>query len=581
MKQKTLALLLVLVLVLSVLPANIFAAAPVQTGTLEFRPGQALAPAALPEAPAETNGQYKVTLKVVSGSDHGQAELVDSNSGDTGEAVYFTATPDPGYLVEVGGKYEGTYYEPELLYAGYNLYAVILGDGDVDLEVSFVKAPGSNHDITVVSRYYRPDDAAGRDCGTVEVSVTEAKEGESVFLLVTPNADYQYYSAFATDSQGHDMDVFTVIEDGDQVYLEMFMPARDVTVYVEFWCKGPFSFHTVLNGVTFSAQEDVEDESVKVHVQARDGYQVGEAFATQVVDIKATPKPGYKVQSVTSGDAEIIPNGENAWYFIMPNHEVTFDVVTVPTINPVSVTVQTGLGGVASLDKTEALAGETVTLTCIPQEGYRVAQILGAEVTYQGEGVYTFVMPDRAVELQVLFLRNENPFLDVTEDRYFYAPILWAVEQGLTNGMTPTTFEPETTCTRSQVVTFLWRWMGSPEPETTETPFVDLVETAFYYKAVLWAVEKGITNGMTATTFEPEGTCTRAQVVTLLHRALGTPEPESTEHPFTDLVETAFYYKAVLWAVEQGLTNGMTATTFEPETTCTRSQVVTFLYRAT
>ena len=174
-----------------------------------------------------------------------------------------------------------------------------------------------------------------------------------------------------------------------------------------------------------------------------------------------------------------------------------------------------------------------------------------------------------------------NPFTDVKEGSFCYDPVLWAVGKGITNGTSATTFEPDTSCNRGQVVTFLWRAAGSPEPKSSTNPFTDVKEGKFYYKAVLWAVEKGITKGMTSTTFEPDTKCNRGQVVTFLWRAKNNPEPTSTEHPFKDVTNPkAFYYKAMLWAVENEITKGMTATTFEPDRICNRGQVVTFLYRS-
>ena len=174
---------------------------------------------------------------------------------------------------------------------------------------------------------------------------------------------------------------------------------------------------------------------------------------------------------------------------------------------------------------------------------------------------------------------RENPFVDVPEDSFYIDPVLWAVEKGITTGATATTFNPNGQCQRAQVVTFLWRAAGSPEPTGKDNPFQDVKETDFYYKAVLWAVEKGITNGLTADTFGPCALCNRAQVVTFLYRAMGEPEVTATEHPFTDVAEDQFYFKAMLWAVGNGITNGLTTTTFGPTAICNRAQVVTFLYR--
>ena len=174
----------------------------------------------------------------------------------------------------------------------------------------------------------------------------------------------------------------------------------------------------------------------------------------------------------------------------------------------------------------------------------------------------------------------ENPFTDVIEGKFYFEAVEWAVKNNITKGMTDTTFEPDTKCNRGQVVTFLWRAAGSPEPNTTEHSFTDVEEGKFYYKAMLWAVEKGITKGMTETTFDPNGICTRGQVVTFLWRAKNKPAATNAEHSFTDVKEGKFYYDAMLWAVENKITEGMSSTTFAPNNTCNRGQVVTFLYRA-
>ena len=176
--------------------------------------------------------------------------------------------------------------------------------------------------------------------------------------------------------------------------------------------------------------------------------------------------------------------------------------------------------------------------------------------------------------------RPQNPFTDVPEESFYYEPVLWAVSEGITNGTTPTTFGPGESCMRAQVVTFLWRAMGSPEPTLTENPFVDVFPTDFYYKSVLWALEEGITSGMDASHFGPTVYCNRAQVVTFLYRAMGCPEIGTDENPFGDVAQGSFYERAVLWAVESGITNGLSAAAFGPTDLCNRAQIVTFLYRA-
>ena len=172
-----------------------------------------------------------------------------------------------------------------------------------------------------------------------------------------------------------------------------------------------------------------------------------------------------------------------------------------------------------------------------------------------------------------------NAFRDVEEDSYYEIPVAWAVGMGITNGTGGGKFSPGKTCTREQVVTFLWRAMGCPEPTGTNNPFKDVPADAYYTEAVLWAVEKGITNGKSKTKFGVGDPCTRGQVVTFLWRAEGEPEPSSAANPFKDVSETDYFYKAVLWAVENGITKGASKTKFSPTNTCTRGQVVTFLYR--
>ena len=174
-------------------------------------------------------------------------------------------------------------------------------------------------------------------------------------------------------------------------------------------------------------------------------------------------------------------------------------------------------------------------------------------------------------------------FSDVAVDSWYYDPVSWAVKQGITNGYgSASTFCPELTCTRGQVVTFLWRANGSPEPTSLNNPFDDVAGNAYYYKAVLWAVENGITAGYGSDNiFNPDGACNRAQVATFLWRASGKPAVNDRTNPFVDVKEGEYYYDAVLWAVENGVTNGYGGnTTFAPDVNCSRGQIVTFLYRA-
>ena len=196
-------------------------------------------------------------------------------------------------------------------------------------------------------------------------------------------------------------------------------------------------------------------------------------------------------------------------------------------------------------------------------------------------GSFTVANADQTITLNLKAQAPAvNPFVDVKSGDYFYDPVMWAVEHDpqITNGTDPTHFSPNATCTRAQIVTFLWRAKGCPEPSSTSNPFVDVKASDYYYKAVLWAVEQGVTSGMDATHFGPAGNCTRAQAVTFLWRAEGKPSV-SGSNPFSDVKSGDYYYDAVLWAVEKDVTKGTDATHFSPGTACTRGQIVTFLYR--
>jgi len=175
-----------------------------------------------------------------------------------------------------------------------------------------------------------------------------------------------------------------------------------------------------------------------------------------------------------------------------------------------------------------------------------------------------------------------NIFTDVKEGKYYYEPVLWAYyhDPQITGGISDTEFGPSKTCTREQIVTFLWKAMGAPEPKTTVNPFEDVKSTKYFYKAVLWAVESGITGGVDATHFGVGKPCTREQAMTFLWKACGSPEPASTDNPFVDVKSTKYFYKPVLWAVENGITGGADATHFGVGKPCTRGQIVTFLYKA-
>lgn len=241
--------------------------------------------------------------------------------------------------------------------------------------------------------------------------------------------------------------------------------------------------------------------------------------------------------------------------------------------------------GTVTVSPANASKGANVTVTVKPNEGYELGSLAVKDASGDllpladlGSGKYSFVMPDGKVSVEAEFVKTAaTSFADVPANAYFADAVKWAVDKGITNGLSDTMFGPYESCTRAQIVTFLWRAVGSPEPKTASS-FTDVPASAYYAKAVAWAVENGITNGMTEMTFAPDATCTRGQSVTFLHRALGKKVESSAN--FTDVKSDAFYADAINWAVANNVTNGTSATTFSPNADCTRAEIVTFLYRA-
>ena len=304
-------------------------------------------------------------------------------------------------------------------------------------------------------------------------------------------------------------------------------------------------------------------------------YHVGDE-----VTINAEPQTCQIFEFWTSGNTQLDDPWSSTTAFRMPDAPVTIaanyrwehsyeSIVTAPTCTEHGFTTHTCTAcGDSFTDSHTELADHTFgdwVLTIAP--------------TYLNTGLETKKCTHCGLEEYRLTDPLGNPFTDVPDGSFYYDPVLWAVEEGITNGTSPTTFGPGQNCMRAQVVTFLWRAAGSPKPGSDANPFVDVKETDFFYQAVLWAVEKGITNGLDATHFGPMAYCNRAQVVTFLHRSLGSPAVENSGNPFTDVPDGQWFTVPILWAVEKSITNGLSPTTFGPNNLCNRAQIVTFLYR--
>ena len=242
--------------------------------------------------------------------------------------------------------------------------------------------------------------------------------------------------------------------------------------------------------------------------------------------------------------------------------------------------------GTVTVSPRSAEKGDTVTITVKPDSGYQLDDLTvtdknGKELklTDKGNGKYTFTMPASKVEIKATFVKEveTSPFSDVSTSAYYYEAVKWAQEKGITGGIGNGLFGPNQPCTRAQIVTFLWRAAGSPEPKAMSS-FADVSTDAYYAKAVAWAVENGITTGTGDGKFSPDATCTRAQSVTFLFRAIGKLVDSKAE--FSDVLTDSYYANAVDWAVENGVTNGIGDGLFGPDNSCTRAQIVTFLFRA-
>lgn len=251
-----------------------------------------------------------------------------------------------------------------------------------------------------------------------------------------------------------------------------------------------------------------------------------------------------------------------------------------------TISVGSSANGSVTVSPKNASKGDTVTVTVRPDTGYQLDTITvtnqtGKEITLtdNGDGTFSFTMPASGVTVKAAFKPIAFPvFTDVPGGSYYEEAVRWAAENGITAGTDSAHFSPDGICTRAQAVTFLWRAAGSPAPKSSAMPFIDVPAGSYYYNAVLWAVENGITKGTNDTAFSPDKTCTRAQIVTFLWRSQNAPAV-GISNPFTDVAASDYYASAVLWAVKNDITKGTGATTFSPDADCTRAQIVTFLWR--
>ena len=311
------------------------------------------------------------------------------------------------------------------------------------------------------------------------------------------------------------------------------------------------------------------------------------------VNIYAGTKSGYTFNGWTSDDVTVLSASSKNASFIMPHKDVTVKANWVYNGGGSSgggytyYTIKATAGVNGSISPTGNVSvreGRDQTFTITPNKGYAVAKVLIDSKNVGAVKSYTFENVKKNHTIEVVFMKaSGNPqtgvFVDVPEGSYYEEAVNWAVEKGITTGTDATHFSPDGICTRAQAVTFLWRAAGSPAAKSAVMPFTDVKAGSYYYDAVLWAVENGITKGTSETMFSPDATCSRAQIVTFLWRSQKSPAA-GTANPFTDVKASAYYADAVLWAVKEDVTKGTTNTTFSPDANCTRAQIVTFIWRA-
>ena len=339
-------------------------------------------------------------------------------------------------------------------------------------------------------------------------------------------------------------------------------------------------------------------EAAKYHNVTLSGAGTGATGAGShaertTVNIYAGTKSGYTFNGWTSDDVTVLSASSKNASFVMPDKDVTVKANWVYTgggstgggYTYYTIKATAGVNGsISPTGNVSVREGRDQTFTITPNKGYAVAKVLIDSKNVGAVKSYTFENVKKNHTIEVVFMKaSGNPqtgvFVDVPEGSYYEEAVNWAVEKGITTGTDATHFSPDGICTRAQAVTFLWRAAGSPAAKSAVMPFTDVKAGSYYYDAVLWAVENGITKGTSETMFSPDATCSRAQIVTFLWRSQKSPAA-GTANPFTDVKASAYYADAVLWAVKEDVTKGTTNTTFSPDANCTRAQIVTFIWRA-
>lgn len=491
-------------------------------------------------------------------------------------------------------------------------------DKDVVAEINkpATKGEGLNEaaadKIAAADKTITEQDKTENEVTKVQVKITlniqpksfEEKEGKHELTLnIEPKITYTYVNK--------DGDVVTKLTKTDKLANNDIKAPVTISVKLPSGFIPNFAKHhnemipvTVVNGVATWQQSSFSDVTLVSDTRAavltfqfEDGHTQTITYTAADIgkDLPADSKSGFKFKGWS--DAQYTSLTDAALTALNGTHTLTANFSAKDNtgggsgggggsaVSTYVITAKAGNGGTISPNGSVSVtSGKDQSFAIKANDGYKIEDVLvdgksvGAVASYK----FTKVKAKHTIEARFAKTEDVTPstgFTDVKTTDYFFNAVDWAVKNNITNGLTSTTFGPDVTCTRAQTVTFLWRAAGSPAPKTANNPFTDVKASDYYYNAVLWAVENGITNGASATTFAPDATVERGQVVTFLWRAADKLASQADNH-FTDLKDGAYYTDAVLWAVEKGITTGTSATTFAPEAGCTRGQIVTFLYRA-
>ena len=499
------------------------------------------------------------------------------------------------------------------------------GAVNVDNSGSFTLT-GADNNMAEPVKIWTEKPAGSENATTITLTNSNFSSFDDVKGVGDNLKGYTYYTDDVSElGEAYNESTKTVYEDLDTALSSGNVSANDVITVVKNASLNSSATIPenatlkVAEGVTLTIEENatLTNNGTLENSGIISGNVAGTGKQTSIVTFSVTPSDativvkdsdGNEVSAV--GGKYALENGKNYTYTVSKSgyrtQTSTFTVTKAETITVTlstsggggggsssssgyAVSVSSASNGSVSVSPKNASKGATVTITVTPNSGYELDELTVTDkngdtvkLTNKGNGKYTFTMPASKVTVKATFEKAatepETPvFTDVSTSAYYYDAVEWAVEEGVTSGTTATTFSPNASCTRAQMVTFLWRANGSPKAGGTN-PFTDVKPDAYYYDAVLWAVEKGITSGTSATTFSPDATVTRGQTVTFLYRANGSPAVSGSS-PFADVAADAYYAAAVQWAVAENVTAGTSATTFSPNNACTRAQIVTFLYR--